>query len=547
MKDKGDKMGKEKSGTSDKNKDVDGKNWDALKKEFDEYKKQSEQELEKYKKYKQQHEIDKEFTYEINNIMSNISKGELTTTFEGDYTGDMKDIQDNVNNTIKTLNSINEEIINLYASICEGKLDTRGRVDQFEGSWGGLISGVNELVASLVKPLKENSEIIERISKGDIPEKITEEYKGEFDDIKENVNRCVDVLGGLMVDTIDSLEGLSNNDLTKIITTNYPGAFQRIPDSLNNTLYSLTQTLQEVNKNSGIVASAAEEMSASAEEVNASSEEVSSSIQQISNGANSTSTQINKVIEEIKKAQEASLSGEAVSTEVANQMETIKITTEEGANKVQSLGEKSKMIDNIADTINQISEQTNLLALNAAIEAARAGDAGRGFAVVADEVRKLAEESKEATQQIRELINSIQEEIQAAVKSMDENKNQVEAGASGVEESKKAFSTLPPIVEAINTSATEVAGVAQENAASSEETSSAMQEITASMQQVTNSSQELSSVADRLVNIIGQFKFDIGSDSVSGTVENSKEIPPDDKTPVSKGEVSKETPVVEEK
>ena len=112
--------------------------------------------------------------------------------------------------------------------------------------------------------------------------------------------------------------------------------------------------------------------------------------------------------------------------------------------KISALGEKSKEIGNIVDTINQISEQTNLLALNAAIEAARAGEAGRGFAVVADEVRKLAEESGNATQQISNLIKSIRDEIDGAVKSMSENTAQVEEGSKGVSEAVKAFEILPP-------------------------------------------------------------------------------------------------------
>jgi methyl-accepting chemotaxis protein len=67
---------------------------------------------------------------------------------------------------------------------------------------------------------------------------------------------------------------------------------------------------------------------------------------------------------------------------------------------IGALGEESRRITAIVDTIREIAEQTNLLALNAAIEAARAGEQGRGFAVVADEVRKLAERTANSTQEI---------------------------------------------------------------------------------------------------------------------------------------------------
>lgn len=81
------------------------------------------------------------------------------------------------------------------------------------------------------------------------------------------------------------------------------------------------------------------------------------------------------------------------------------------SNKIQNLGEKIFLIQNIADVVSEISQSTNLLALNASIEAARAGGAGRGFAVVADEVRKLAENTTEQAKKIQKIVNDIKGEI----------------------------------------------------------------------------------------------------------------------------------------
>ncbi len=66
-----------------------------------------------------------------------------------------------------------------------------------------------------------------------------------------------------------------------------------------------------------------------------------------------------------------------------------------------------EQINELTQTIMQISSQTNLLALNASIEAARAGEAGRGFAVVASEIGSLAEQTALAIKNIDVMISDI--------------------------------------------------------------------------------------------------------------------------------------------
>ena len=55
-------------------------------------------------------------------------------------------------------------------------------------------------------------------------------------------------------------------------------------------------------------------------------------------------------------------------------------------NSMQKISEMSIKIEKIIGEINSIAHQTNMLSLNASIEAARAGDLGKGFAVVATQV-----------------------------------------------------------------------------------------------------------------------------------------------------------------
>ncbi len=308
---------------------------------------------------------------------------------------------------------------------------------------------------------------------------------------------------------VENVEKVSKGDLTVEVEEEYKNrddSTGTLAKAIDTMVESMANLVENVKQGVSTLSSSAQELSSSAQEVNASVEETSSSVQQIADGASNTTNQSNIVLAEIKKAGETAGEGKDAADKLLNKMQIIKQTTEDGANKISSLGEKSTAIGDIINVINSISEQTNLLALNAAIEAARAGDAGRGFAVVADEVRKLAEESQNATKQIGSLITDIQNEITGAVKSMDKNREQVNEGHTDVENAVNAFKKIPIIVQSVDKAASEVSAVAEENAASSEETSSATQQVTASMQQVTGAATKLTELSTDLQSQVEKFK-----------------------------------------
>ena len=109
-------------------------------------------------------------------------------------------------------------------------------------------------------------------------------------------------------------------------------------------------------------------------------------------------------------------------------MQNIRREVQGVAKRIKGLGDRSLEIQDIVDTITQITRQTHLLALNASIEAAGAGEAGGRFSIVADEVRKLADTSAQATGRIATLIKNVQAEIQDVITSVEDGTREVEQG-----------------------------------------------------------------------------------------------------------------------
>lgn len=324
--------------------------------------------------------------------------------------------------------------------------------------------------------------------------------------------------------------------------------FGQLADALANVRSSLNGLMKRVNESAEQVAASSEELTASADQSAQAANQVAISItdvakgaeeqlmvvnntsavvQQISTGIRQIAVNANQVSSQSAQAADKAQAGNISIENAVCQMAQIEQTVAASAEVVTKLGERSKEIGQIVDTISGIASQTNLLALNAAIEAARAGDQGRGFAVVAEEVRKLAEQSQEAAKQIAVLINEIQVDTDKAVTSMNHGTKEVKVGAQVVNASGQAFQEIASLVTQVSNQVKEISASIEQIATGSQQVvssvkiidelskkateeaqtvSAATEEQSASMEEIASASQELARLAMGLREAVSQFR-----------------------------------------
>jgi methyl-accepting chemotaxis protein len=409
-------------------------------------------------------------------IVSRVSVGDLSDLADCRKLGKRSEndtLVPAVTNMMENVQALVDDTEVLVEAAIQGKLAARADAAKHQGDYRTIVEGVNRTLDAVIGPLNMAAEYVDRISKGDIPPKITDSYNGDFNEIKNNLNVLIDAMN----DITKVAQEIANGNL--MVAAKERSAQDELMKALAAMVEKLTEVVNEVKTAADNVASGSQEMSGSSQKMSqgateqaASAEEVSSSMEQMVSNIkqNADNAQQTEKIA-LKAAQDAREGGKAV-TETVQAMKEI-------ATKIS--------------IIEEIARQTNLLALNAAIEAARAGEHGKGFAVVATEVRKLAERSQLAAGEINKLSGTSVEIAEKAGEMLTKIVPDIQRTAELVSEINAASNEQNTGAEQINKAIQQLDKVIQENAASTEEMASTCE--------------ELSSQGEQLQDTIGFFKI----------------------------------------
>lgn len=372
----------------------------------------------------------------------------------GDVSVDVaaKDGQDEIapalKKTIESIRGLVDEAKMLTKAAVEGRLETRGNADKFQGGYREIVTGVNQTLDAVIGPVNEAAAVLDRMAARDLTARVTGDYQGDHAKIKMALNT----------------------------------AAQNLKDALSQVALGAEQ----VTSAAGQISSGAQGLSQGASEQASSLEEISSSLQEMASMTKQNAGNAKAARGLADTARSGSDRGMDSMKRLSQSIDKIKSSSDATAK--------------IVKTIDEIAFQTNLLALNAAVEAARAGDAGKGFAVVAEEVRNLAMRSAEAAKTTANLIEESVKNAEGGValnmevlKNLDEINGQIKKVSEVMSEISAASDQQSQGIDQVNTAVEQLNQVTQQVAANAEESASA--------------SEELSGQANEMQSMVAQFQL----------------------------------------
>ena len=170
-------------------------------------------------------------------IADQIAAGDFSMQIDTSAKDEVGQVLRALDKAVSAVKAMSAEAAGLAQAAVAGKLSTRADATKYQGEYQKIVSGVNATLDAVIGPLNVAATYVDRISKGDIPAKITDSYNGDFNTIKNNLNTCIEAVNLLVKDAhLLSAAAVAGQLSTRADATRHQGDFRTIVEGVNATL-----------------------------------------------------------------------------------------------------------------------------------------------------------------------------------------------------------------------------------------------------------------------------------------------------------------------
>ncbi|ACH39947.1 methyl-accepting chemotaxis sensory transducer, class 34H [Citrifermentans bemidjiense Bem] len=180
---------------------------------------------------------------EVGDVANRVAAGDMTVTI--DLAGKRNDsVMAAMQMMVDSIKALVSDASMLADAAIDGKLASRADASKHKGDFQKVITGVNDTLDAVIGPLNMAAEYVDRISKGDIPPRITDNYNGDFNEIKLNLNNCIDIMSNLIVEinkvTLAAAEGRLDE---RADAEHFVGEWKEVVTGVNNIVTNIVNPL----------------------------------------------------------------------------------------------------------------------------------------------------------------------------------------------------------------------------------------------------------------------------------------------------------------
>ena len=134
-----------------------------------------------------------------------------------------------------------------------GKLDVRAEAGQYFGGFRAVIEGLNGTFEELRKPLSVATHVLNKLSRGEVPWAINEEYQGYYNTLKDSTNRFIELVTQREKDVEALLQaGIEGRLGVRVDAGKYEGSngklFEKINQMLDATLLPMAEGIRVLHQ-----------------------------------------------------------------------------------------------------------------------------------------------------------------------------------------------------------------------------------------------------------------------------------------------------------
>ena len=390
-----------------------------------------------------------------------------------------------MNQSIDAVNELVKDANTLSSAAVDGKLSTRADASKHTGDFRKVVEGVNATLDAVISPLNVAADYVDKIGKGVIPPKITDNYNGDFNVIKNNLNACIDGLGGLKEGT-EVANRIAVNDLTRRMTGQYVGIFSDLATGINSVQDRFTHLVSTITK----VADGNLEDLPEYKKIGRRSEQdqiIPSFILMMSN--------IQALIADAAMLTKAAVDG--------------KLATRADAAKHQ--GDYRKVVEGVNNTLDAVIGPLNVSARYVADISAGLTEASEILQSMAenDYTRRLEASTKRVkiTDTYNGDFNTIKNNLNACIEALEAVGAATNKTADTLQESMKSIAQN---AQALSSSSQQLAATSQQMSSNAEETSAQASTVATATQQVTTNLNSVATGAEEMTSTVQSIASNAG-------------------------------------